>query len=60
MVWESVNCRAFGGGIRVLGLMVLSGWDEARIGEDARRLCMGGKVRTGNGVGTCGRSPQRL
>ncbi len=27
----------------------------AGTGEDAR-LCMGGKVRTGNGFGTCGQS----
>lgn len=37
-------------------MMFVVGDEEAVIGEDARVLCMGGEVRTGNGVVSCGLS----
>jgi hypothetical protein len=36
-------------------LVGIIGGIEAEVGENAR-LCMGGKVKRGNGVGTCGQS----
>lgn len=46
-----------GEGIEGGELMVLAGGGigTTKTGEDAR-LCMGGKVRRGNGGGTCGQS----
>lgn len=40
------------GGVGLTVMVGIEGAIEAGIGENAR-LCMGGEVRRGNGVGTC-------
>lgn len=58
-------CEEFGGkkkrekGVWGFGeLMVLVVGIEVGKGENARLCCMGGLVRKGNGLGTCGQSPR--
>jgi hypothetical protein len=60
--WGGIEWWGGIGGNRGLELMVLvvgiEGGNEGGKGENARLCCMGGLVKKGNGLGTCGQSPR--
>jgi hypothetical protein len=46
-------------GLELMVLVVgIEGGNEGGKGENARLCCMGGLVKKGNGLGTCGQSPR--